>query len=455
MYEFTELFVYKFVFIAELLVATHLCFCRKKKKSLYPLRIALGAIISFALGYAYPIASYSAAYSSVMFFVLFALVAASFYFIYEVNVKELFFLSVAAYTMQHFAHEIYAIIANTFKIVSSATMGMYGNKTVSFSLSNRLFWINVLVYLWVYLGSYWLLYKLFCKKVNSEDILIKNFHIVVITALILAVDIVLNAVAVYIPNNGYDKAYSYLTSVYNLICCMLILYMQLGMCVQQGLRRELETMSVLFSESEKRFKQSEENATLLNLKCHDLKYRIRECADKIAIDKEYVDEIVDIVDIYDSTAKTGNAVLDLILQEKSLYCSRHKIVLTCLADCSRLNFIKDSDLYSLFGNVIDNAIEAVVKVEDERKKNVNIIVKNVDSFISIRVDNYFTGNISFNKEGLPKTQKEDNGYHGFGIKSVKMITEKYGGDLSVSVDGESFSLSILFPFKSGGVKENK
>ena len=112
-------------------------------------------------------------------------------------------------------------------------------------------------------------------------------------------------------------------------------------------------------------------------------------------------------------------------------------------------------MYSLFGNVIDNAIEAVVKVEDERKKNVNIIVKNVDSFISIRVDNYFAGNISFNKEGLPKTQKEDNGYHGFGIKSVKMITEKYGGDLSVFVDGEIFSLSILFPFKSGGVKENK
>lgn len=260
----------------------------------------------------------------------------------------------------------------------------------------------------------------------------------------MVVDIVLNAVAVYVPT-GYSREYTYLTSIYNLICCMLILYMQVSLCVQQGLRRELETMSLLFHESEKRFRQSEENVNLLNLKCHDLKHQVREFADKIAIDKANVNELVDIIDIYDSSVKTGNAALDLILAEKSLFCHRNHIVLTCLADCSRLGFISDADLYSLFGNIVDNATEAVMKVTDEHKKNINVIVRNVDEFVSIQVDNYFAGTVVFGKDGLPRTCKGDDGYHGFGIKSVEAITDKYGGDLTISVNDDIFSLSILFP----------
>lgn len=444
MYSFTQLFAYKFVFIAELLVAMHLYFLRRKKRRLYPLRVALATVVCAALGYAYPIASYSAVYSSVMFLVLFAVCAVSMAFVYDVSAKELFFLSVAAYTTQHFAHEVYALIANSFRLITSATMGMYGDAQVDFSLADRATWVNILVYVWVYFGCYWLLYKLFGTKVNKQDVRIHNFPIVIIGALILVVDIVLNAVAVYVPT-GYSREYTYLTSIYNLICCMLILYMQVSLCVQQGLRRELETMSLLFHESEKRFRQSEENVNLLNLKCHDLKHQVREFADKIAIDKAYVNDLVDIIDIYDSSVKTGNAALDLILAEKSLFCHRNHIVLTCLADCSRLGFISDADLYSLFGNIVDNATEAVMKVADEHKKNINVIVRNVDEFVSIQVDNYFAGTVVFGEDGLPRTCKGDDGYHGFGIKSVEAITDKYGGDLTISVNDDIFSLSILFP----------
>ncbi len=447
MYNLTELFVYKFVFIAELLVAMHLYFFRRKKRSLYPLRIAIGAVICLGLGGAYPIASYSAWYSSVMFFVLFTLCALSFAFIYDANAKQIFFLSVAAYTTQHFAHELYALLANAFKLVTSSTMGMYGDAPISVALDNSAAWVNILVYVEIYFACYWLLYKLFGKKVNKEEMQIKNFHVVVIAALILVVDIILNAVSVYVPE-GYSSEYTYLTSVYNLICCSLILYIQVSLCVEQDLRKELETVSVLFHESEKRFKQSEENVNLLNLKCHDLKHQIREYADKISIEKEYVKDLVDIVDIYDSSVKTGNAALDLILTEKSLFCHRNKIILTCLADCSRLKFISDADLYSLFGNIVDNATEAVMKIADEGKRSINVIVRNVDAFVSIEVDNYFSGELIFGLDGLPKTDKLEEGYHGFGLKSIKMITEKYGGDLNISANDNIFSLSILFPLSN-------
>lgn len=445
MYEMTQLFLYKFVFIAELLIATYLYSFRCKKRSHFIVRATISSAVCFLLGYLYPVASFSAGYSSIMFFVLFFICAASLIFVYDMPIKQVFFLSVAAYTTQHFAHELYSLIANAFQLVTDAAMGMYGDSLVDFSLSSPKTWFVFLVYIEVYLFSYWFLYRLFGRKINREDVRINNFSVAVMSALILAVDVVLNAVAVYVPD-GYSKVYSFLTCTYNLICCMLILYIQVSMCMQKKLEKEVEILSLLLHQSEEQYLQSNENVTLLNLKCHDLKHQIREYGGERQIDEEYIRDIENIVNIYDSTVKTGNDALDLIFTEKSLLCLKNGITLTCLADCSKLNFISDADLYGLFGNIIDNAIEAVTKISDKEKRNINLIVKNVNSFVSVEVDNYYVEPITLGSDGLPSTTKKDKNYHGYGLKSVAMIVDRYDGVLKVSIEKEIFSLSILFPF---------
>lgn len=184
---------------------------------------------------------------------------------------------------------------------------------------------------------------------------------------------------------------------------------------------------------------------LLNLKCHDLKHQIREYTQKRTMDEEYIKDLENIVNIYDSPVKTGNEALDLILTEKSLLCRKNNITLTCFADCSRLGFISNADLYALFGNIVDNAMEAVTKIEDEAKREISITVKNVNSFISIEVENYYSGEMQLDETGMPVTTKKNKNYHGYGLKSVSVIVEKYGGDLKISVDSHIFSLYILFP----------
>lgn len=443
MYELTELFLYKFIFITELLVAMHLYSFRRKKRNHFPLRAILSGAACFVLGYLYPVASFSAGYSSIMFFALFVICAASLYFVYDSSIKQLFFLSVAAYTTQHFSHELYSLLANAFNLVTEATMGMYGNTKVEIDFTSAQFWFVCLVYIEVYFLCYWFLYKVFGKKINREKLEINNFSVAVMSGLILAVDIVINAITVYIPD-GYSRYYSFLTCIYNLICCSLILYIQVSMCLQKRLESEVETLSLLLHQSEERFQQSRENVNLLNLKCHDLKHQIREYADGKKIDREYVKDIENIVKIYDSTVSTGNEALDLLLTEKSLSCLKNDVTLSCLADCSSLSFISDSDLYALFGNVIDNATEAVTQISDKSKRNVNLIVKNVNGFTSIEVDNYYSGNIRLGADGMPVTSKEDNGFHGFGLKSVEAIVARYDGDLKISLSDEIFSISILF-----------
>ena len=91
MYEFTELFLYKFVFIIEILIAMHLFSFRRKKREHFVLRVAVGTLACLGLGYLYPIAFYTPWYSSCMFFVLFFICTLSLWFVYDVPFKVVFY----------------------------------------------------------------------------------------------------------------------------------------------------------------------------------------------------------------------------------------------------------------------------------------------------------------------------------------------------------------------------
>ena len=62
--------------------------------------------------------------------------------------------------------------------------------------------------------------------------------------------------------------------------------------------------------------------------------------------------------------------------------------------------------------------------------------------MSIHISNYFSGTLQI-EDGLPKTSKTgEEGFHGYGMKSMKLIAEKYGGSLRASAEGELFTLDI-------------
>ena len=52
-------------------------------------------------------------------------------------------------------------------------------------------------------------------------------------------------------------------------------------------------------------------------------------------------------------------------------------------------------------------------------------------------------------DGLPKTTKSDSSIHGYGMKSVRMICDKYGGEFTITVKDDLFTLNMLFPIKDG------
>ena len=142
--------------------------------------------------------------------------------------------------------------------------------------------------------------------------------------------------------------------------------------------------------------------------------------------------------------KSGNDALDTILTEKSLLCEGRSIEFTCIADGSCLDGIGAVDLYTLFGNALDNAIEATEQLPDPDDRMIFLRVERQGAFARIFLENTCAGTVEL-VDGLPTTSKDDDRFHGFGLKSIQMIVDRLGGNMVITPTEGRFSLSILLP----------
>lgn len=133
----------------------------------------------------------------------------------------------------------------------------------------------------------------------------------------------------------------------------------------------------------------------------------------------------------------------MVLTEKILAGVKSNIKIHCNIDGNSLNGISDADIYSLFGNALENAINYLVNVEVD-KRFINIDGGTRNNFIILAIENYCSDKLEFDESGLPKTEN-DSFYHGYGMKSMRMIAEKYGGSLSVICENDLFIVQIIIP----------
>ncbi|MFR6161631.1 MAG: ATP-binding protein [Mediterraneibacter gnavus] len=157
-------------------------------------------------------------------------------------------------------------------------------------------------------------------------------------------------------------------------------------------------------------------------------------------------EIQDSIQIYEAMVKTGNDVLDTILTEKSLACKANNIVVSCVADGEGLEFLHPVDLYTIFGNAMDNAIECVKHFKEKEKRQIDVLIHRQHQFLIVQIMNPVERELEF-EDNLPVTTKHDKDYHGYGLRSIKNTVKKYNGVFQVKIKDGCFCLKILFPVK--------
>ena len=432
----TSLSVYKMQFMAALLIAQGLFLLRLPVRSRFPLRAAAAAAGCFLAALAFPILSYDALYISVMFLAFFALTIPAARFCFGAGWRGCVFCTVAGYSVQHLASVCYDM-ALTIAGFSGSTQ-VYSNAPARFDP------IPAAIFLEVYALVYWALYQLFARRMKKgEDMDIQRPSLLVLVALTVLVEIVLNAVVIYHKYENLDLVYYLAASLANVVCSLSVLVVLFSLLFQKSLEAELEVVYQMWRQEQKQYEISKQTIDLINVKCHDMKHQIRAISRQAAIDPAALEEMESVISIYGTIVKTGSQALDIILAEKNLYCQKNGVTISCIADGAKLDFMTDSDIYSLFGNLLDNAIRSVTALEPD-KRVISFSVRAERAFLSINSHNYYGGEVRMER-GLPVSNQAETGYHGFGVKSMALIVEKYGGTISFHAKSQVFNVSILFP----------
>lgn len=226
--------------------------------------------------------------------------------------------------------------------------------------------------------------------------------------------------------------------VTSILIGLLCLVVEFSWYIGGRLIHQKETLSDMLEEQKKAFDLEQGTTKTLDVALHDLRHLIQDFGEDIAPERR--ERILKTINTYDSIVRTGNKAIDVILTKKSLYCAEKGIRLTCCLDGKSFDFMEPYELYALFENAIDNAIEAVLPLPVE-KRNISLTEKHQGMFISLRIENYCNRKILF-ENGLPKTDKKE-GHHGYGMMSMDMIARKYGGKIEAEQEGEVFLLDIF------------
>lgn len=246
------------------------------------------------------------------------------------------------------------------------------------------------------------------------------------------------------PLSGTNRGDVYIIRTVIDACGLSMLFARHLQCRDVRLSRELEAVRSAMNAQYQQYQLSRETVELIDQKYHDLKHYIAALRASPDQAQRSLAAMEEDLRGYEAHTRTGSQVLDTILTSKSLTCRRLGISLTCTANGALLDFMDALDLSSVFGNALDNAIECETRLADPEKRMILLSVSARQGFVLIRVENYCEDTLSY-REGLPRSTKGDPAFHGYGLKSIRYVAEKYGGTLTTKLENAWFTLCVLLP----------
>lgn len=143
--------------------------------------------------------------------------------------------------------------------------------------------------------------------------------------------------------------------------------------------------------------------------------------------------------------RTGNDLLDGLLRQKLSLGTEYGVDVAVSLDFRQGGFIAPFDLCVLMGNVLDNAVEACLKVSSPDRRFIEISGGCSANCLLVRVKNSCIAHTAF-AGGLPHSTKADKTLHGFGLRNTKRVLGHYHGNLTISMDEDGcFIVTMLIP----------
>ena len=148
----------------------------------------------------------------------------------------------------------------------------------------------------------------------------------------------------------------------------------------------------------------------------------------------------DVMEGKDEISKSGNFPVDALLNYKNSIAKKKNVKIRLEQSIPITLPYKSSDICSILGNLLDNAIEAA---ENSENKEIDVRIVYVKNKLKITVKNYYTGKIKKDTNGNFISTKGDTKNHGIGLKSVIQTVNSYDGYIEVLTEHSVFQVDIL------------
>ena len=435
--------IYEFLF--ELYVFTALFAFRLNRRRYFLFRFLAGFAVMLVVGYgamaAYHFIGMTVPGRVLIYFLLFICVIAHCRICFAESMWVTLFSCDMAYAAQNLVYKLYLTI---WCLALNYGIFPAGYPTYVFKIFYYTFFALCAV------GVYFIFarrtYKFLLHRKQDYRTIVVSLAILAITVILCSIEDVSFASLSSGTENKFDNALYYhirqAGNLFSIACCTVVLLYLSGLLEKRDLQEEIDRMQYNLKQMEQQYNISKDTIEQINVKCHDMRHKVKSLIAGNDASDDLDKDLAEAIRIYDANIRTGNKILDVILTEKSLYCEKNDINLSCMVDGEKLSFMREADLYCLFGNIIDNAIEAVKAIDDMDKRVISLTAKARGDMLIVQEENYYTGKLVFD-DGLPVTTKADKVYHGYGMKSIRMIARAYGGEMTARADGCKFSLSVL------------
>ena len=354
---------------------------------------------------------------------------------FDLSVFNALYFCVFALVVQNFAHHLCQFFLHWITFFSGFQFPELG-------------WETFLAYFVTYGIVYTVFYFAFLRDGRLKKL--SNVSSVTVLLLSSAFIVVMIFLGIFIKHTEdtflSNEPIAIVYETYSVMLDIFLLGLFIGLFRSSKLEDDAHELERRLEQEAKYYEMAQANMELINIKCHDLKHHIS--ALKSMNDSEErnseIEELKNTVMFYDNYAKTGNDALDCVLTEKGLYCNKMNVQFTYMADGGGLKKMRYMDIYALFGNALDNAIENVLKIPDPDRRIVGLKVFQKGGLVNIQVENYCEQKPTMIGD-LPLTDKADKVNHGFGIKSIRYIAHKYGGHFTINVTDKTFCLLVTLP----------
>lgn len=410
-------------FSTELMIVGLLFMIGQPKRGHHALRLGFGLLFYCMLCWSLPFAP--TWYGLLRIPVQFIFFVALLLFVLSISFKCGVFIALVSYALQNLAYNLDSFISSVAHLDSA----------------DRFLWhmlLTVLAFTVVYSLGYHFVIVPFSKNSEIYFNSAACCFLAIVTFCVTCSRLFLSSFGILSDNQ--------LLYIFCALCVVLLLIIQFSLLEQSRGENEKKMIERLLYAEQARQALRQETIDIINMKFHDLRYHLNEYRERSADSKnaEFFEEVSESIKNYDNMPDTGNSALNVLLAEKLIYCNANDITVSYIIDASVINMMSSSDICSLFGNALDNAIQSVRR-EDKEKRIISISARRHGGMGQIIIENYCAEKPEM-KNGLPLTSGDET-IHGFGTRSIRYIAEKYGGNMVIDYSDSMFTLSVFLPVK--------